>query len=98
MDVKKSGDGTTKACQSNSVVQPLKILRECEEQGVYSQGPRVSLQTWAEENMTGIRMELKRLLHSQTLMGYSAEIESLESSQVAVAFLCSKDPKNVSSS
>ncbi|CAM4494249.1 unnamed protein product [Leuciscus chuanchicus] len=33
MDVKKSGDGTTKACQSNSVVQPLKILRECEEQG-----------------------------------------------------------------
>lgn len=32
MDVKKSGDGTTKACQSNGVVQPLKILRECEQQ------------------------------------------------------------------
>lgn len=32
MDTKKSGDGTTKACQSNSVVQPLKILRECEQQ------------------------------------------------------------------
>jgi len=33
MDVKKSGDGITKACQSNGVVQPLKILRECEQQG-----------------------------------------------------------------
>lgn len=32
MDAKKSGDGMTKACQSNSVVQPLKILRECEQQ------------------------------------------------------------------
>ncbi len=32
MDAKKSGVGTTKACQSNIVVQPLKILRECEQQ------------------------------------------------------------------
>lgn len=32
MDVKNSGDGMTKACQSNGVVQPLKILRECEQQ------------------------------------------------------------------
>lgn len=98
MDVKKSGYGTTKACQSNSVVQPLKILRECEEQGrVFSRARGFSSDMGRGEHdwdKNGTE-KVAAFTNSHGLLSRDRE---LESRQVAVAFLCSKDPKNVSSS